>query len=115
LRFGGDAVSLPLTAAAGAAWRGSLVTLSLEGRYAVHERRVRAALGMEVSPAPALTLRAGSLSPAGRTASLRGGRDGLAGLAGGLGVRLRGARLDYAFSPAGELGNLQQMGLSFQF
>jgi len=40
---------------------------------------------------------------------------GLSGLGAGLGLRMRGYNLDYAFTPFGELGNVQRLSLGARF
>lgn len=114
LRHGDVRGDLPLAFSLGAAGRlAGLALLSVEVRHRPNSRESSFSLGTEYSVMPALSLRAGyaAMSPGG-TSSTTGP---LGGLGLGFGFRIHKASVDYAFSPAGELGNAQRLSFSTRF
>jgi len=117
LRFLDETNALPLTLSAGAGVRlRSSVLLAVDYRYRPHSGKTQMGFGTEFTAFPALTLRAGYAHLIGQTAAFGGtaGRP-LAGIGMGLGLRLGKAHLDYAFTPAGQLGNGQRFSLTTRF
>lgn len=113
LKFLDQEDPLPLTAAAGAAYRlAGVFALSAELRHEPHDRRTALSLGSEYAFLGALHLRAGY----GANTLARGGGTGpLGGLGAGLGFRMKSFGADYAFTPFGELGDVQRLTLSARF
>lgn len=68
-------------------------------------------LGTEYAFLGNLALRAGY----GANTLSRGSRGPFGGVGAGLGLRLRSFGLDYAFTPFGELGDVQRLSLSARF
>lgn len=105
LRYADQTEALPTAVALGAATRlGGAFLISVDVSRQTGSGRTVFAVGSEYAIHPAFALRAGS--------GLTGGMTGM-GL--GFGVKVRGASIDYAFSPAGELGSAQRIGLSSRF
>jgi len=103
---------LPLTVAAGASYRlAGLVQLAVDLRHEPGARRTDFGFGSEYAVLPSFSLRAGyaSVSPQAVSGSL------LAGLGGGLGLKLSDYRADYTFSPFGALGNIQRVSVGARF
>lgn len=113
LKFLDQEDPLPLTLAAGASYRlAGVFGLAAELRHEPHDRRMSVALGSEYAFLGALHLRAGY----GANTLTRGAASGpLAGLGAGLGFRLKSFGADYAFTPFGELGDVQRLSLSARF
>ena len=122
LRFLDETDSLPLTLAAGAGYRlGSTGLLfALDVKNLPIEGRTTASFGTEYNVFRVLSLRAGYLSVLGEGTSAGGGAvtqkmGDLSGLGAGLGLRMGSYKLDYSFTPFGELGNIQRVSLGAKF
>lgn len=104
LRYSDQTEPLPLAAAVGAAARlGGAFLISAEVAHRPSTGRTIVSVGTEYAVHPAFALRAGS------------GLTGMNAVGLGFGFKVRGASIDYAFSPAGELGTSQRIGLSSRF
>lgn len=104
LRYSDQTEALPTAVALGAATRlGGVLLVSVDVAQRVATRRTVVAVGTEYAVHPAFSLRAGS------------GLTGMNGMGLGFGFKVRGVGVDYAFSPAGELGSAQRVGLSTRF
>lgn len=113
LRFLDDRSKLPLTASAGAALKLPFgLTLLADYRRKVYERKDSVSLGTEFDILSGLSLRAGYLSTA---AASSGQVREASGLGAGLGLKLGNFRMDYAFTPMGELGNSQRLSIGTRF
>lgn len=103
-----DGKRLPGVVRAGVAWEASRrVRVATEAVYALVEGRLLAAAGVEAWPSTRLAFRAGYKQPG---PSLRGG---FAGFTGGIGFRLAGFELDYAYQPFGSLLTSHRVGLTW--
>lgn len=112
MRFLEQSDPLPLTAAAGAAYRfGGALQFALDVRREVHERRTEVGIGTEYALLPSLSVRAGYAS----AGAANGAASALGGLGAGIGLRMRDYRADYTFAPFGELGNAQRISLGARF
>jgi hypothetical protein len=110
LRYGESRGQLPLALSGGAAVRlTQTALLAADVRHRPHSGKSSASVGAEYSVVPAVTLRAGY------TAFSEIGSGALGGLGMGLGLKFGKAALDYAFAPAGELGNAQRVSFSMRF
>lgn len=114
LKFLDQEDPLPLTLSAGASYRlAGVLGLALDVRHEPHESRTSVSLGTEYAFLGTLALRAGY----GANMLSRGsaGQGPLGGLGAGLGFRLKSFGADYAFTPFGELGDVQRLSLSARF
>ncbi|MBI4054923.1 MAG: hypothetical protein HY402_02185 [Elusimicrobia bacterium] len=89
-------------------------------KYQPHDKKVVVGMGTEYQVLSTLSLRAGYAAFQGKGAGQFDGSEteslsSLAGLSGGFGLRLGGYLLDYAFTPFGDLGNVQRVSLSARF
>lgn len=110
LRFLQRTDALPLSLAGGAAWRLPVgLTAAAEYRFRPNSRTSEFAVGTEYHVIPGAALRAGYAveSVSGRAK----GPAGLGGYAAGLGLRWGRYGVDYAFTPLGELGDVQRVAL----
>ncbi|HAH05534.1 MAG TPA: hypothetical protein DCM05_03255 [Elusimicrobia bacterium] len=106
---------LPLTFSVGGAYRlGGALNLALDVRHEPNDRRTDIGLGTEYAVLPMFSLRAG-YATAGSITSARNGSSPLNGLGGGFGLKLKGYRADYTFTPFGDLGNVQRISLGVGF
>ena len=113
LKFLDQEDALPLTVAAGATLHVSgVLGISLDLRHEPNDSRTSIAVGTEYAFMGNLALRAGY-----GAANLKrdAGKGPLGGLGAGLGFRLRSFGADYAFTPFGELGDVQRLSLSARF
>ncbi|OGR84815.1 MAG: hypothetical protein A2901_06350 [Elusimicrobia bacterium RIFCSPLOWO2_01_FULL_54_10] len=117
MKFLEQGYHLPLTFALGASFEAAKGLLfSADARQRVYEGDFSLAAGAEFSPVSMLTLRAGYLAAAAKTTQAGSGRIAdFAGLGMGLGFKLGSVAVDYAFSPAGELGQTQRLSLGVRF
>lgn len=116
LRFGSESYPLPLTISLGASLKLSHpLAVQVDLKHMPHENRRAFAMGSEFWLVPSLALRAGymalSEAPAGASRSPLA----LAGLAAGMGLKLGAVTVDYAFTPASELGDSQRLTLGWRF
>lgn len=120
-KFSGDKKPLPLTYSAGLRYSSPGKWLfAVEGIKRPRDGDDELALGAEYRAAGPLCLRAGYNSKAARPGKSAktsgfGALDNLRGLSAGFGVTLGSFGLDYAFTPYGELGNAQRIGISVKF
>ena len=114
MRFLDQEDPLPLTFSAGASYRlAGVLGLALDLRHEPHDSRTSVSLGTEYSFLGSLALRAGyGANMLSRGASSQGA---LGGLGAGLGFRMKAFGADYAFTPFGELGDVQRLSLSARF
>ncbi len=123
MRFLREDYRLPLSVSAGLSLSWGVLTLSAEARREVYEKKTLAGAGVEYVALGGLALRAGYHSLlAGGAGLARDGfgagdpsSDRLSGLGMGVGLRLFGQRMDYAFTPYGDLGAAQRLSLTFRF
>lgn len=120
LAFISDTNSLPLTLSVGASLRlGSGILPAMDLRTRPGDGKISAGLGMEYAALPVLSLRAGYLSALAGGLSANGAANDkfgdAAGLGAGIGLRVSRYYLDYAFTPFGELGNVQRISLGTRF
>lgn len=114
LRFLDQEDPLPLTFSAGASYRlAGVLGLAMDLRHEPHDSRTSVSVGTEYAFLGALALRAGY----GANMLSRGtsGHGPLGGLGAGLGFKLKSFGADYAFTPFGELGDVQRLSLSARF
>lgn len=111
LDYGGGREPLPTTVSAGAAARlPAGLTLAADWRWRPHAKKAEVGIGTEYAVLSGVAVRAGYASAAaGRGGAPAAG--GLTGLGAGLGMRIGRMALDYAFTPFGELGNVQRLSL----
>ena len=86
------------------------VNLALDASRLVHDGETSFSVGSEYAVMPGLSLRSGYMAETG-AAGLGNG----AGFNAGVGIMLMDARLDYAVTPFGELGNAQRISLKKKF
>lgn len=114
LRFADRREPLPLTFAAGAAYRlPPGLTLTFDVRHRPNAARTDFSAGTEYAMFGAFAVRAGYAS--GSSAARAAGSSTLDGFAAGLGFRGKSYSLDYAMSPFGELGTTQRFSLGARF
>jgi len=107
---------LPLTLAAGAAYRlGGALNLAVDVRREVYDKRTDIGIGTEYALLPSFSVRAGYASQFSQARGSGGGLSAMGGLGAGVGLNLRNWRADYTFSPFGELGNVQRLSLGVRF
>ncbi|TPW21769.1 MAG: hypothetical protein FD126_349, partial [Elusimicrobia bacterium] len=88
------------------------LTLAVDWRWRPNANKAELGIGTEYAVLAGVALRAGYAT--GGAAVGRGGAagaPGFAGLGAGLGMRIGRMGLDYAFTPFGELGNVQRLSL----
>lgn len=111
-RLGSERGDLPTAVALGGAVRvAGVALLSADVRHRPATKETSFQVGTEYAVLPAVALRAG-YSALGRREL---GAGPLGGLGLGLGLKVNRFVVDYAFSPAGELGNAQRLGFSTRF
>ncbi len=107
---------LPLTFAAGAAYRfAGTLQVAFDVRHEVHDNRTDIGIGSEYALVKNFTLRAGYASSVANAAGGGGAVGGLTGLGGGFGLKIGKYRADYTFTPFGALGNAQRISLGARF
>ena len=110
-----ETTQLPTTFAAGAAYSPSpYLTFSAEADDVPGLGQTVLATGAEFNPFSSFFFRggySGKLAGPATTSAL----GGLTGAAGGLGFRIGRFTLDYAFTPFGELGNVQRVTIGGRF
>lgn len=114
LKFLDQEDPLPLTFSAGASYRlAGVLGFALDVRHEPHGGQTSFSLGSEYAFLGSVALRAGY----GANTLTRGSRSSglLGGLGAGLGLRYRSLGFDYAFTPFGELGDVQRLSLSARF
>jgi len=120
-KFAGNKAPLPLAWDLGASYTGiNKLELSLDGRTRPKDGDDELCLGAGYKVAKALVIRAGYNSKAAKSAKSDDTKglkalDNLRGLSAGFGVEISNFKLDYAFTPYGELGNAQRLTLSTGF
>jgi hypothetical protein len=120
-KFAGNSSPLPLTWGLGASYTGiNKLELTLDGRTRPKDGDDELCLGAGYRLAKALVLRAGYNSKAAKPAKSEDTKglnalDNLRGLSAGFGVEISNFKLDYAFTPYGELGNVQRITLTTVF
>ncbi|MBI3297910.1 MAG: PorV/PorQ family protein [Elusimicrobia bacterium] len=114
LRFLDQEDALPLMVSAGASYRlAGVLGLALDVGHEPHESRTSVSVGTEYSFLGSLALRAGyGANTMSRSSAKQGA---LGGLGAGLGLKFRSFGADYAFTPFGELGDVQRLSLSAKF
>ncbi|MBI5239455.1 MAG: PorV/PorQ family protein [Elusimicrobia bacterium] len=118
LKFQDQASQLPLTFAAGLGYRlPAGLTLAVDFKQRPHSRDSEFSFGTEYAMLANFALRAGyaTQKAANGTRAAGGSFSALSGFATGLGFKLRSYSLDYSFTPAGELGNVQRFSLGAKF
>ncbi|MBI3551276.1 MAG: PorV/PorQ family protein [Elusimicrobia bacterium] len=113
LKLGDKDSSLPLTLAFGASTKISgalLVAADFKHRPYSHETVF--GFGTEYALLSSFSLRAGYAAANTASNTLNGA---LSGLGVGFGLKIYKAKLDYSFTPAGDLGEAQRVGLSTRF
>jgi long-subunit fatty acid transport protein len=118
LKFQDQTSQLPLTVAAGVGYRLPVgLTLAMDFKHRPHGKESEFSVGTEYALLANFALRAGygTVRTYHGTDNSAGGFSALSGFATGLGFKLRGYSLDYSFTPAGELGNVQRFSLAARF
>ena len=114
LKFLDQEDPLPLMFSAGASYRlAGVLGLALDVRHEPHDSRTSVSLGTEYAFLGTLALRAGYGANTMSRGSAKQGM--LGGLGAGLGFKFRSFGADYAFTPFGELGDVQRLSLSARF
>jgi len=116
---------LPLTATAGVGYRiAGALSISMDVRRRIYTGNTSVGIGTEYWAFSSVALRMGYLSRMGafsQTSSSLSDNSGgnrlerISGLGAGVGVRILGYQLDYAFVPYGELGNTNRISLLINF
>lgn len=121
MKFVQESYSLPLTLSVGTAYRvWQPLALSGDLRHYPVDARTSLSFGMEFSPVQMVALRAGYISAAAASSPSSSEKrasqlEGLTGFGAGMGLQISHYRLDYAFTPAGELGNVQRVSFSMKW
>jgi hypothetical protein len=117
LKFLDERSSLPLTFAAGAAYRFPIgLALAADARLRPHSHIQEFGIGTEYTALKALTFRGGWLGTRTTGSSPSRARAVVPqGFAAGIGLRISTFNLDYSFQPAGELGNAQRISVGSKF
>lgn len=111
IRFINERTPLPLTAALGAAWHllpG--LALSADIKQYIYDKKTSVSLGTEYMALPSFALRGGYMLSNQKTLTNASRDLGL-----GFGLQLLGSRLDYAFTPFGELRETHRINLTGKF
>lgn len=113
LKFESETNQLPTAVSVGTGLRlaGALL-LAADVSHRPYDDRYSFGLGTEYALLPALSVRTGYASA---SQSGSGAASGLTGLGLGFGLKIYRGQLDYAFAPAGELGNAQRLGFTARF
>jgi len=117
MRFLDQRSALPLTVAAGTAYRLPLgLTFAADYKYHPNLRSSEISVGTEYSLLSNFAIRGGY----GSARALNGGTTtgaaaSLNGMAAGFGIRMLGYTVDYSITPFGELGNVQRFSLGARF
>lgn len=117
VRLGESSGRLPTALTVGASYAPMPSLLfALDAHRPFFDGEGRVFMGLEFSPLPGVSLRAGQAFSA-----LSGGKPDASpfsfseGFGAGVGVSVSRCRVDYAFTPAGELGNQQRISVSVRF
>ncbi|MBI5239113.1 MAG: PorV/PorQ family protein [Elusimicrobia bacterium] len=105
---------LPLTMAAGIGYQLPVgLTFAMDFKHRPHSRDSELSVGTEYALLANFALRAGYATQKAYngTRASAGGFSALSGFATGLGFKMKAYSLDYAFTPAGEMGNVQRFSL----
>ncbi|MBI3551842.1 MAG: PorV/PorQ family protein [Elusimicrobia bacterium] len=113
LKLGDKDNSLPLTLAFGASTKlsGALL-IAADVKHRPYSRETSFGFGTEYALLSSFSLRAGYAAANTASNTLNGA---LSGLGVGFGLKIYKAKLDYSFTPAGDLGEAQRVGLSTRF
>lgn len=113
LKYADTREPLPTTVSAGAAARlPAGLTLAVDWRWRPNADQAEVGVGTEYAVLGGVALRAGYATA--QAPPARGGAaapGGFSGLGAGLGLKVGRMGLDYAFTPFGELGNVQRLSL----
>ena len=110
IRYISETTKLPLTFSLGAAWHVIPgLALSADIRRLVYDGRTNLSLGTEYMLLPMFTVRGGYLLSS-ATSLQQANALGM-----GFGLKLMGQKVDYAFTPFGELGATQRISLNWRF
>lgn len=114
--------NLPSNLYAGAAYQAGPLLFAADFRQGIYRADSSFNLGAEFSAARFMALRGGYLfQPGSRNLGTSQGSsqssrlENLSGLGLGLGFKIKSAQLDYAFSPAGELGSVHRISVSARY
>lgn len=114
LKFLDQEDPLPTAVAAGASYRfAGVFGFAGEIKQDLNDKRFTASIGTEYALMGALAVRAGYASNAVSRSGTSSGP--MNGLGAGLGIKWRSVSADYSFTPFGELGDVQRLGLSARF
>ena len=110
IRYIGETTRLPLTFSLGAAWHAIAgLSLAADARRLVYDGRTTLSIGTEYMLLPMFTVRGGYLLSS-ATSLQQANALGM-----GFGLKLMGQKVDYAFTPFGELGATQRISLNWRF
>jgi long-subunit fatty acid transport protein len=123
MKFVQESFSLPLTVTAGVGVKViSILTLGMDVRHQVIDKRTTLSFGTEYMPLPVLAFRAGYTAKlnkigtdTGEVAGIDTNLAALNGLGVGIGFNLGITAIDYAFMPYGDLGNTHRFSLRVRF
>lgn len=119
MKFINEKYNLPMTLNGGA--RIQLLKdflISADLKHQPNDQRISYGFGTEFSFASMLSLRAGYSAHSKGQSLSNGSQSQISNLVGfglGAGFKIRSMIIDYAFTPAGELGNKQNLSLNFKF
>ncbi|MBI2069553.1 MAG: PorV/PorQ family protein [Elusimicrobia bacterium] len=115
IRFIEQRDPLPLSLSGGLSYRLPVgIALALDVKQQLYSHKTNINIGTEYQALPVLSLRGGYIAALGQQVPLAG-NGGLDGISGGVGFRLMGAQIDYAFKPFGLLGDTHRVSLSVRF
>jgi long-subunit fatty acid transport protein len=116
MKFQDQTSQLPLTLAAGIGYRLPVgLTLAMDFKQRPHSHDSEFSVGTEYALLTNFALRAGYGTTKSYNGASSGGFAALNGFATGLGIKFHTYSLDYSFTPAGELGNVQRFSLGARF
>jgi long-subunit fatty acid transport protein len=116
LKFQDRTSQLPLTVAVGVGYRMPKgLTMAMDFKQRPHAKQSEFSAGAEYALLTHFALRAGYTTTQAESGSSMGDFSALNGFATGLGFKMKGYRLDYSFTPMGELGNVQRFSLAAKF
>ncbi len=117
-----ESYDLPLTVAAGLGVEPvRSVLVSADIKRQVHDAQTQFSAGAEFTPVSFFALRAGFATDQSANRNILEKRDpggrlsNLAGLGLGMGFKVGMGSIDYSFTPAGEIGNIQRISLGLKF
>ncbi|MBI2070587.1 MAG: PorV/PorQ family protein [Elusimicrobia bacterium] len=112
IRFIEQRDPLPLALSGGLSYRLPMgIALALDVKQQLINHKTSVNIGTEYQALPILSLRGGYIAALGKQAPLAR-NSGLDGISGGVGFRLMGAQIDYAFKPFGLLGDTHRVSLA---